>query len=169
MSTNLLPRQPFVKVAAHHGKGFTLIELMIVVVIISILTSIALPSYTDYVRRSAVQEALATLADLRIKLEQFYQSNRNYGTDGQAIPCAHDGSANRLSFAIPNSNFTFTCALTGTSPNENQAYLLTATGSSGAASGNDFTLNSNNVKGTTKFKGAATSNKNCWMIKGSEC
>ena len=36
-----------------HAKGFTLIELMIAIVVVAILTSLALPSYNDYVLRSA--------------------------------------------------------------------------------------------------------------------
>ena len=59
-------------------KGFTLIELMIVVVVIGILSAIAMPAYTDYVKRGKAAEATATLADMRIKMEQFFQDNRTY-------------------------------------------------------------------------------------------
>ncbi len=60
--------------------GFTLIEVMIVVAIIAILASIALPSYNDYVRRGQIQEAFGYLSDSRVKMEQYFQDNRNYGT-----------------------------------------------------------------------------------------
>jgi prepilin-type N-terminal cleavage/methylation domain-containing protein len=46
-------------------QGFTIIELMIVVVVIAVLSAIALPSYTDYITRSKIAEAYAHLADLR--------------------------------------------------------------------------------------------------------
>ena len=144
--------------------GFTLIELMIAVAIIGILAAVALPGYTDYIRRSALTEGFSSLSDLRIRLEQFYQSNRNFGTTA----CGHDGTANRIAFSSADGKFTFACALTGTSPNENQAYTLTATGASGAAVGHVFTLNSDNLKGTTRFKGSTVS-KPCWLVKGSEC
>lgn len=148
--------------------GFTLIELMIAVAVVGILSAIAIPSYRDYVRRGTLQEGFSTLSDMRVKLEQFYQNNRGYGTSGQAIPCAHDGTANRIDFAAAAGKFTFACVLTGASPNENQAYQLTATGNSGAALGHTFTLNSSNVKGTSVFKGNAVT-KSCWLVKGNEC
>jgi type IV pilus assembly protein PilE len=141
------------------GNGFTLIELMITVAVVGILAAIVVPSYRDYVRRAALQESFANLSDLRVKLEQFYQSNRNYGGD----PCGNDGTTDQVSFA-PGGNFTYTCALSSA----NQAYLLTATGSSGAAIGHTYTLNSDNAKATSVFKGG-TVNKSCWLVKGSEC
>lgn len=151
------------------NSGFTLIELMITVVIIGILAAIVVPNYSDYIRRSALQESFASLSDMRVKLEQFYQSNRKYGVDGQTIECGHDGTANRVSFAPGDAKFTYTCALTGTTPNEDQAYVVTATGSSGPATGHTFTLSSTNVKSTTSFKGSTVTGKACWLIKGSEC
>lgn len=144
------------------NKGFSLIELMIVLAVIGILAAIAVPNYSDYVRKSTLQEAFATLSDLRIKLEQFYQSNRNYAAAGQA--CGHDGTASRINVAAANGKFTFTCTLA----NSEQSYTLTATGATGAATGNVFTLNSDNVKATTSFKGSAVA-KNCWLVSGGEC
>jgi type IV pilus assembly protein PilE len=148
--------------------GFTLVELLVVVVIIGILSAIVIPNYTDYVRRSTVQEAFATLSEQKIAMERFYQSNRNYGDSSQTVPCAHDGTANRITFTVANSKFAFSCALTGASGSENQAFVITATGASGAAVGHDYTINSSNVKSTAKFKGSSVS-KTCWLIKGSEC
>jgi type IV pilus assembly protein PilE len=147
--------------------GFTLIELMVVVAIVAILAAIVVPNYSDYVRRSSLNEGFAALADGRVKLEQFYQSNRNYGLDGAAIPCGNDGVANRIDFAGSSQKFTVTCSLTGTGA-LNQAYVITATGSVGPAIGHTYTLDSNNVKSTTQFKGAAA-NKSCWLVKGNEC
>lgn len=142
--------------------GFTLIEVMIVVVIIGVLAAVAYPSYNDYIRRGAVQEAFARMSDQRVKLELFYQSNRGFGTG----TCGNDGTADRVDFSPGETKFTFACALQG---GGNQAYLITATGASGPAAGHVYTLDNNNAKTTTLFKGAAVAGKNCWLVKGSEC
>src|SRR5260221_386939 len=69
-------------------QGFTLIELMIVVVLIAVLASIALPQYTNYVKRGKAMEATSQLADMRVKLEQWYQDNRTWAAVGITIPIA---------------------------------------------------------------------------------
>ncbi len=139
-------------------QGFTLIELMIVVAVISILAAVALPSYQDYVRRGELPEAFTFLSDYRVKLEQFYQDNRAYSTNGTC------GTA-VLDFAPASAKyFTFSCSTSGTY----QDYTLTATGSTGAAIGHTYTLNSAGIKGTSSFKGASSSSA-CWLVTGSEC
>ncbi|WP_306567445.1 type IV pilin protein [Aquabacterium sp.] len=136
-------------------QGFTLIEVMITVAIIGILAAVALPSYTDYVRRGKLQEAFAEMATARVKLEQHYQDTRNYGTAGSS--CVTQA-------ALPASSkyFTYSCTVGAT----NQLYVITAAGK-GDITGYDFTLNQANAQGTTNFKGVAV-NKTCWITKASE-
>jgi type IV pilus assembly protein PilA len=59
-------------------KGVTLIELMIVVAIIGVLASVALPSYRRYVARVATTELLLELGAARLQLEEFYSLNNRF-------------------------------------------------------------------------------------------
>ncbi|UUD65616.1 pilin [Pseudomonas seleniipraecipitans] len=60
---------------AQAQKGFTLIELMIVVAIIGILAAIALPAYQDYTKRSHVSEGLSLAGGAKASVTEFYSSN----------------------------------------------------------------------------------------------
>ncbi len=126
-------------------KGFTLIELMIVVAIIGTLASIAIPSYKDYVKRGKAAEATSTLADLRVKMEQYYQDNRTY-VGGTCAP------------ASGAKYFTYTCSVAASAT----AYTLQAAGNAAEDMGNfNFTVDQNNAK-TSTYDGTAG---NCWLAK----
>lgn len=152
------------------SRGFTLIEVMIVVAIVAILAAVAMPAYGDYLRRGQLPEAFANLADLRVKMEQYYQDNRNYGeTGGTACANTATNPPTWNSFApAGSSHFTYTCVLNGSTGTGNQGYTLTATGSSGRAVGHTFSITHDNVQRTTVFKGATVA-KSCWVTRGSEC
>jgi type IV pilus assembly protein PilE len=62
-------------------RGFTLIELMVVIAIVGLLVSIAVPSYTDYVTRTKRATAKSFLVALADRQEQFFLDNKRYAID----------------------------------------------------------------------------------------
>lgn len=145
--------------------GFTLIEVMITVAIVAILASVALPAYTDYVRRGQMQEAFTLLADYGVRMEQYYQDNKNYGA----------ASGTTCGLAMPASTTTRYFNLTCATASSGQTYTLTATGKAGAVApsgGADtfvYTLNSSDQKATTRFAGSTVA-LSCWASRsGTAC
>lgn len=139
-------------------KGFSLIELLVVIAIIGILTSIALPAYNDYVRKGQLQEAFTALSDYRVKMEQYYQDNKNYG----GASCASAATGAWKSFPS-EKYFTFACVLTNT----DQGFTVTATGSGNLTTGYAYTVDESGAKKTTQY-GGASSSANCWL-RASSC
>lgn len=69
-------------------KGFTLIELMIVVAIIGILAAVALPAYQDYTKRTHVTEGLALAAAAKTSVTEYFTSNAAWPSDNAAAGLA---------------------------------------------------------------------------------
>jgi len=63
--------------------GFTLIELMIVVAIIGILASIAIPAYQDYTIRAQVAESFSITGELKLSIRDFYKDRGRFPADNK--------------------------------------------------------------------------------------
>lgn len=146
-------------------RGFSLVELMVVVAVVAIIAAFAMPQYSDYVTRSKFAEAHSTLSDARVRLEQRFMDNRAY--TGGAAPWACGSAA-----PTGGKYFTYSCVSTA-GPD---TYTVTATGDPAQGlSGIAFTINESNTKATVVT--AATpmavagyaSNAGCWLTKKGSC
>ncbi len=139
------------------ARGFTLIEVMIVVAIVAILAAIAVPVYTEYGQRGRIVEAITPLGDMQARLEQYFQDQRTY-----AGACAAGTLAPRPTNTI---NFTFTCLPVPTAT----TYQVDATGV-GAMTGFTFRLALAGgvvTRSTVNVPAGwlAPNPNNCWVVK----
>jgi type IV pilus assembly protein PilE len=120
-------------------QGFTLIEILIVIGIIGILSSIAIPSYNEYIIRGTLTEATTALADAGVRMEQSYSDNRTYAGTGTG----------GCSLTLQNTqSFTLTCA-PGTG---GQTYTITATGmTTSNVNGFAYSINNQNTRRTISW------------------
>jgi len=144
--------------------GFTLIELLIAVAILGIITAFAYPSYSGYVLKSKTGEAKATLSELRLRNEQYYQANRTYD----------DGAGNCAVVSPTLKYFTFTCVIDPSSNGNNKEYRWTASNKAnvglGSAGSFSFNIDEEGDKQTTVFKGSTFATpKTCWLSRSSNC
>lgn len=147
-------RPDFPEAIVKDKRGFTLIEMMIVVAIVAILGAVALPGYNDYMMRGRVAEAFGELSSMRAKLEQHFLDNRDY-----------TGACVSTSVApLPTGKyFTYACTLATTT------FTVTATGvSTQGAGGFTYTINESNVRRTTSAPSGYNTSATCWITKKGE-
>jgi type IV pilus assembly protein PilE len=136
------------------SKGFTLVELMIVIVIVAILAAIAVPGYTNQIRKSRRTEARNALLDAAAREERFYATNNAYSTASSDL-----GYGAAWPTSVGSGYYSLGAACTSGAPCT--AYTLTATAISTQVkdtSCTTLTLTSVGVQGSTGTATAAT----CW-------
>ena len=116
------------------GRGFSLIELMIVVAVIGILAAIAYPSYQDYLRRGHRADAQAYLMDIAQRQQQYFTDNRSYASTVAA-----------LNSTVPtNVSSYYTIAVaTGSTP---PSFTITATATGSQLSDGDLTIDNTGTR-----------------------
>lgn len=144
-------------------RGFTLIEVMIVVAIVGILAAVALPSYSRYVTRAKLPEAFSVLSGMGLSAQRYFQDNRTYADTSGINGCPPGvGVANGTS-----KHFNFACSNVAAA-----TITMTATGIGTDLSGIVFTLNQNNARATTSVPSGWTGSNGgaCWVRSQSgEC
>lgn len=142
-------------------KGFTLIELMIVVAIIGILAAVALPAYQDYTARAKVSEVVLAASTCRTAISEASQTGFAAApTAANSFGCGEGGSANSpLSQYVESVSTSTVGAITVTARNISQL-------------GNNKTVvftPYSDANGTTAMTAAGFSSANVTPIKAWKC
>ena len=133
--------------------GFTLIELMMVVMIAAVLAAVAVPTYTAYIARGKIAQVTGALSEAKVRMEQSFNSVRTYATTPGGLDCADD------LFVPLFSDTAFSVAVSACS---DTTFTITATGLSGKGmSGYTYTINQSGDK--TSTPPAVTTPRNCWL------
>jgi len=143
-----------------NNKGFTLIELMIVVAIIGVLASIAYPSYQDYVLRAKRADAKAGLLNLQLAQEKYRANCPQYATDIHASTrsCVSGGDHDLIgSTTSPDESYTLAIASGSTT-----AYTITATPTHTDSDCAIFVMNKDGKVLMGTFSSLAAADADCW-------
>ena len=95
----------------NHYDGFTLVELMITVAILSILAAVAIPAYSNYINRAKQADAIIGLKAAQMAQEQYFSENNAYSGTIDILPGFDDAGAADNSYV--KGEYTLTVSGTG--------------------------------------------------------
>jgi type IV pilus assembly protein PilA len=107
-------------------KGFTLIELMIVVAIIGILAAVALPAYQDYTVRAKMSEVILALSACRTSITEVYQSGGVATPTANSWGCEQTGTSKYVASVTTSPNGVVTATIQGISTAVNGSVVTLA-------------------------------------------
>ena len=139
-------------------KGFTLIELMIVVAIIGILAAVAIPAYQDYIVKAKLSKVSAAVDPLKLAIAQYVQEQGSYVTTGGAANAVGAGwtSLGLSSSATPITeapSIAFTAGVALTTPND---IVVTLAAIKGGIDGTTITMTPNLQASAMTWSNACT-------------
>ena len=86
--------------------GFTLVELMITVIVISLLAMVAIPAYNDSIRKGRRSDAKSTLANVAARQEQYFMDNKTYAASPGDLGMASASTDNHYTVTITGATAT---------------------------------------------------------------
>jgi type IV pilus assembly protein PilA len=108
-------------------KGFTLIELMIVVAIIGILAAIAIPAYSDYTERAKVSELVTLASACKASVTEYYQAQGFFPNGNEAAGCTSTVTDKIESIAVTGTDASGTITVTSKLTKAAGTYVLVGT------------------------------------------
>lgn len=134
-------------------RGFTLLELLMVVAITGVLVAAAVPSFADYLRRGRITEAATRLSDHQVRMEQYFLDNRRY--DNDAGGCGYAAPP-----IGPADTFAVECSAAAAT------YTVTARGIAGKPmAGFVYSIDQANARRTIAVPDGWVGSDACWVVR----
>ncbi len=142
------------------SRKFTAAEILtmaVVVAVVAIVSVLAVRAYYQYFLRARIIDAVSSLADMRTKMERYFQANLTYNKPDKP-PCGAAGSS--VAPLPTDRNFTFTCPTLSATQ-----FTVVATGAD-SMQGFQYSIDQNNNRFTTSLPpGWAGVGSACWVIR----
>lgn len=146
-------------------KGFTLIEMMIVVAILGIVSAIAIPSYTEYVRKGKRTDAKVELLRIAQLQESYFVQNLSYAKDlttgagGLGIGATVESEQGEYTITVSSLTPAGCNGVSGANACTGYTLLASGNGAQSSDKCGNFSITNTGVKNTT---GTGETTQRCW-------